>query len=152
MTATTHLYPIAEEFNFTFIAEEFNSTFIAKEFNSTFIAEEFNSTFIAEEFNSTSIAEELLIVAGKPVVAVVASRLLPICPSIAEELARPAAPKESCIEPAAPTCKHKQNTSGSKVLLMITFESRMIIQNISRGVVGYDLNNISPSNILPVMP
>ena len=39
-------------------------------------------------------------------------------------------------------------SSGSMVLLTITFELRMILQNIWRRVVGNVLINISPSNIL----
>ena len=37
------------------------------------------------------------------------------------------------------------------ILWTITFELRMILQNISRRVVGNVLINISPSNILPIM-
>ena len=35
--------------------------------------------------------------------------------------------------------------------MMITFELRMILQNILRRVVGNVLINISPPNILPIM-
>ena len=37
------------------------------------------------------------------------------------------------------------------ILWTITFELRMILQNICRRVVGNVLINISPSNILPIM-
>ena len=42
-------------------------------------------------------------------------------------------------------------SSGLMILLTITLELRMILQNISRGVVGSVLMNISPSNILPIV-
>ena len=43
----------------------------------------------------------------------------------------------------------KKLLSASVVLLMITLESRMILQNISRKVVGNIRNDISPSSIFP---
>ena len=37
------------------------------------------------------------------------------------------------------------------MILMIILELRIILQNISRKVVGNVLNNISPSNIFPTL-
>ena len=42
-------------------------------------------------------------------------------------------------------------SSGSKILLTETFELRMILLIICRRVVGNVLDNISPSNSLPIM-
>ena len=42
-------------------------------------------------------------------------------------------------------------SSASMILLAITLELRIILQNISRRVVGYVLMNVSPSNIFQIM-
>ena len=46
---------------------------------------------------------------------------------------------------------HRKLSSGVMILLTITFELGIILQNIWRRVVGNVLINISPSNILPIV-